>query len=151
LRTDSPATPSLLDEDVTWAATDTGREFVKHPKLVERLRDAINSHDAEEVAACFSTDYRCDMPLHPSQSFRGAQQALNNYTSIFKQTPDLRAEVLRSAVDGAEIWSEWEMRGTTVTGSPTVIRGVVVFTGGVTIDWSRFYLDPVADGLDLVE
>ena len=39
---------------------------------IERLRDAINSHDAARVAACFTENHQCDMPLHPSRSFTGS-------------------------------------------------------------------------------
>ena len=115
------------------------------PTAVERLRDAINSHDPGRVAGCFSTDYRCERPMRPSEGFTGSDQVLRNWTGVFGSMPDLRADVLRAAVNGPEVWSEWEMNGTGPEG-PNVIRGVVVFTvRDDRIDWSRFYLDPVLE------
>ena len=40
-------------------------------RLVERLRDATNSHDPDGVAACFTPDYCSETPLHPARSFTG--------------------------------------------------------------------------------
>jgi hypothetical protein len=40
------------------------------------LRDAINSHDAACVADCFTENYQCDMPLHPSRSITGRARVL---------------------------------------------------------------------------
>jgi hypothetical protein len=36
-----------------------------------RLREAINSLDPANIAACFTADCRCDIPMHPSRSFEG--------------------------------------------------------------------------------
>jgi hypothetical protein len=61
--------------------------------------------------------------------------------------PDITAEVIRTAVSGDVVWSEWEMRGTRPDGTPHLLRGVIVF--GVTegrASWARFYLEPVDDG-----
>lgn len=41
-------------------------------KTIYVLRDAINSHDPNEVTAAFTEDYRCDMPMHPSRDFSGS-------------------------------------------------------------------------------
>jgi hypothetical protein len=59
----------------------------------------------------------------------------------------VHAEVLRTAVEGDTVWSEWEHRGTRPDGSPHVMRGVVIFgvSDGVA-RWARFYLEPVQEG-----
>jgi hypothetical protein len=115
-------------------------------ELIDRLKGAINSHDAIRVAACFSEDYRCEMPLHPSRSFTGSNHVLQNWTELFAKSSDLAARVLRSAANGEEIWSEWEIRGTARNGAPILMRGIVVFTTNhQQIAWTRFYLDPVTD------
>ena len=87
-------------------------------RLVERLRDATNSHDPDGVAACFTPDYRSETPLHPARSFTGRDQVRRNQEKIFTFVPDLTAELLRSAVDGTTIWTEWEHRGTRRDGAP---------------------------------
>jgi hypothetical protein len=130
-------------EDKAATTTDDAARAVD---VVWRLRDAINSHEPRRVAACFSADYRCEVPLHPSRSFSGSQRVFENWSEILGRTPNLQAKVLRTAVEGREIWSEWEMQGINRDGGALLIRGMVVFTAadGV-IDWAHFYLDPVID------
>jgi hypothetical protein len=77
------------------------------PAQVERLRDALNSHDAARVADCFAENYQCDMPTHPSRGFTGRTRVRENYEAIFARVPDLRATVLRSCQDDdSAVWSE---------------------------------------------
>jgi hypothetical protein len=52
--------------------------------------------------------------------------------------------VSASSVDGATAWTEWEMSGTRLDGSPHAMAGVIIF--GVDEDritCARFYLEPV--------
>ena len=110
-----------------------------------RLRGAINSLDPATIAACFTANYRCEIPMHPSRSFEGNAHVVDNWTQILDRTPQLKAEVLRFHA-GELTWSEWEIKGTNTDGSPALIRGCVIctFRDGL-IDWTRFYLDPVTD------
>lgn len=113
---------------------------------IDRLRDAINSGDPARVADCFTDDYRAEVPHHPDQSFVGSERVLTNWTAIFNTTPHLTAEVLRTAVSGAEIWAEWKMSGVTTAGDSVTFAGPAVVTiRGDRINWSRFYLDRVDD------
>jgi hypothetical protein len=113
--------------------------------VLDVLRSAINSHDPQRVAACFTTDFNCERPLRPHEGFVGSTRVQENWTRIFTGLPDLHAEVLRHVRDGAEIWSEWEMRGTGPDGRTALLRGPVIVTApGGRINWARFYLDPVS-------
>ncbi|OZC44622.1 hypothetical protein CH286_20815 [Rhodococcus sp. WWJCD1] len=115
------------------------------PSSVTRLEAAINSHNAEDIAACFSIDYVSEVPQHPMRNFVGRETVERNWTGILARTPDLHARVLRTAIGGFEVWSEWEMEGSTADRSPTVIAGPVIWrtdTDGL-VSWARFYLDPV--------
>jgi hypothetical protein len=115
--------------------------------LLERLRRATNDHDVDAVTACFAVDYRNETPVHPERGFTGREQVRANWAQIFAAIPDVRADVLRYAVDGDTVWSEWEHRGTRADGTAHVMRGVVIF--GVAegrADWARFYLEPVHAG-----
>jgi len=116
------------------------------PVQVERLRDAINSHDAARVADCFTENYQCDMPMHPSRGFAGRARVRENYRAIFARVPDLHANVLRSCQDESEVWSEWEMSGTSDEGIPSMNTGVVIILSTVDglIAHTRFYLDAVS-------
>ena len=114
--------------------------------LVERLRQATNDHDLDAVVDCFAADYRNETPVHPERGFTGQEQVRRNWEQIFAAIPDVSTDVLRCAVDGDSVWSEWEHRGTRRDGSRHVMRGVVIF--GVVDDraaWARFYLEPVEE------
>lgn len=116
------------------------------PAQVERLRDAINSHDADRVADCFAENYQCDMPMHPSRGFTGRARVRENYQAIFARVPDLRATVLRSCQAESGVWSEWEMSGTSDEGIPSVSTAVVIILSMVDerIAHTRFYLDAIS-------
>jgi len=96
---------------------------VTTPDPVARLRDAINSHDPERIAACFTPDYRAEIPHRPAESFTGSDRVAANWTAILARLPDIQARVLRRAADGDEIWSEWEM---TAANRDQVLRGARV-------------------------
>jgi ketosteroid isomerase-like protein len=112
--------------------------------MVDRLTQATNDHDLEGLVACFGEDYVNETPVHPGRSFRGRQQVRRNWEQIFAFVPDLRAEVISSAVAGETAWTEWEMTGTRRDGTAHQMRGVIVFgvSDGVA-QWARFYLEPV--------
>lgn len=93
---------------------------------------------------CFAADYRNETPAHPARGFRGSEQVRRTWQQIFHAVPDVTAQVLRCAVDGDTVWSEWEMRGTRSDGAAHLMRGVIVFgvAAGRAV-WARFYLEPV--------
>jgi SnoaL-like domain len=115
--------------------------------LLERLADAVSSHDPDALEGCFALGYRNETPAHPAQGFTGRAQVRRNWEQIFAFVPDITARVLRSCCDGEVVWSEWEMAGTRRDGTPHEMAGVVVFgvrDGGFA--WARFYLEPVRAG-----
>jgi ketosteroid isomerase-like protein len=114
--------------------------------MVRRLERATNDHDLDALADCFAPGYVNETPAHPARGFSGRDQVRRNWTQIFAGVPDLRAAVLRYAVDGDTVWTEWEMSGTRNDGAAHVMRGVVVF--GVAdgrASWARFFLEPVQE------
>ena len=119
-----------------------------HPyAFVERLRAATNAHDLEALVACFAPDYRNETPAHPERGFVGSDQVRKNWEQIFAFVPDVTTDVVRTAVDGATVWTEWEHRGTRSDGSPHRMAGVIIFgveEGRAT--WARFYVEPVQHG-----
>ena len=119
--------------------------------VVGELRDAINAHDPDRVAACFTDDYRCERPLHPAESFTGSRQVRRNYAQMFAAFAEIEATILRSAEHDREHWSEWEMRAISATGDRVLRRGpVILTTRDGLIDWARFYVDPVDDSTERV-
>jgi ketosteroid isomerase-like protein len=119
--------------------------------MLERLRDATNAHDAEQLASLFAEDYRSAQPLHPARGFGGSSQVLENWSSVFEGVPDFSSELVASAVDGGTEWGEWSWQGHHVDGSPFAMRGVTIFKvrDGLVAE-GRLYMEPVeADGGDI--
>jgi len=115
--------------------------------VAERLCQAVGEHDLEALVGCFDPDYRNETPVHPARGFVGPAQVRANWTQIFGGVPDISAELIRTAVNGDELWSEWEMQGTRRDGSKHLMRGVVIFgIRGDRAEWARFYLEPVDPG-----
>ena len=120
--------------------------------LVDRLVRATNAHDVDAVAACFAPDYENETPVHPSRGFRGRDQVRRNWEQIFAFVPDLKASVVRCAVDEDIAWTEWEMTGMRRDGTAHHMRGVIVFAIHDDVArWARFYLEPVDEGAASVD
>lgn len=114
--------------------------------VVHRLQAATNAHDLDALVDCFTADYLSEIPLHPSRSFRGGDQVRRNWAQILAGVPDLHSKLVREAVDGDVVWTEWEWTGTRRDGAPHLMRGTtIVGVEGERIAWARFYMEPVAD------
>jgi ketosteroid isomerase-like protein len=115
--------------------------------ILERLREAINRHDLDALAARLEPDYHSEFPAHPDRTFRGHEQMRKNRSEIFGAVPDIEAALLRHASEGDTAWAEWEWTGTRSDGAPFAMRGVSV--QGVRQDriaWVRLYMEPVQEG-----
>ena len=75
-------------------------------EIVERLHDAMNRHDLDAFLGQFDPEYRSETPAHPARSFVGREQVRRNWSAIFESTPDFRADLLRTSVDGETVWTE---------------------------------------------
>ena len=114
--------------------------------IIERLQQAQNSHDLEAFVACFAPNYQSAQPMHPDRAFQGAEQVRKNWSKIFQDIPDFRAELLRSAADGDTVWAEWYWFGINRDGAQFAVRGVTIM--GVQADqimWGRLYMEPVQE------
>ena len=112
--------------------------------MLERLLAATNAHDARRLATLFAQDYRSSQPLHPSRSFGGSAQVLENWSSVFEGVPDFTSELIASAVDGDTEWGEWSWQGHHVDGAPFAMRGITILVvrDGVIAE-GRLYMEPV--------
>jgi ketosteroid isomerase-like protein len=121
-------------------------------EVLERQLQALNAHDLDALADTFHEDLRSEDFVHPSQSFVGRDQVVRNWQLVISQVPDLKAELLGSAVDGDTVWSEWRMYGTHRGGKMFDVCGVTVSrVRDGRIAASRRYLAPVEQGTDTVE
>jgi ketosteroid isomerase-like protein len=119
--------------------------------MLERIRDATNSHDARRLASLFAEDYQSTQPAHPSRAFEGGAQVLENWSSVFDGVPDFRSELVASSADGEIEWGEWYWHGHHVDGSPFAMGGVTIFVvrDGL-VAAGRLYMEPVeTDGEDI--
>ncbi len=119
--------------------------------VLERLQEAQNAHDAEQLAALFTDDYQSVQPAHPNRGFGGSDQVLANWSSIFDSIPDFNAELLAWAVDGDKEWSEWHWHGPRTDGSVLCQRGVIIVNvRNNMIAAARLYMEPTeVDGGDI--
>lgn len=116
-------------------------------KMVERLRDASNAHDAEAVAPLFAEDYRSSQPAHPSRAFVGRSKVLANWSSVFEGVPDFTASLVEWTQEGDTEWAAWDWSGTHTDGTPFGMRGVTILTmRGELVAEGRLYLEPVEVG-----
>ena len=119
---------------------------MRHAAFALALRDAANSRSVERVVDCFAENYRNQTPAHPGRGFTGRDQVRRNWNQIFAGVPDHTATLIASTQDADVVWTEWEMRGTRVDGTPHLMCGPIVFTvrdGLATA--ARFYLEPIDD------
>jgi SnoaL-like domain len=122
------------------------------PEVLERLRDAQNSHDLDAFVACFDPQYRSEQPVHPDRAFVGSEQARKNWAEVFAGVPDFQAELLRLASQGDTEWAEWHWHapapighGSTCAGSPSSGSATTASTG-VGSTWKTLKLS--AKGFD---
>jgi ketosteroid isomerase-like protein len=118
----------------------------------ERLRDAMNAHDAPRMAALFAEDYRSVHPPHPNRAFAGRAQVLANWSSVFEGVPDFTSELVASTVDGDTEWGEWDWHGHHTDGSPFAMRGVVIVAvrDGLVAE-GHLYMEPVDEGSEAID
>jgi ketosteroid isomerase-like protein len=112
-------------------------------EFLDNFRAAVASHEPDRVVDCFREDCRFDLPVYPSRSFVGRDQARQNWTMIFATVPDLQIELLDATHDGDTCWAEWKYSGTRTDGTPHLMRGVTVITvdGTSRLREARFYVD----------
>jgi ketosteroid isomerase-like protein len=112
--------------------------------VIDRLADAINTHDLEALAACFAPSFANDWPAHPARSFTGADQVRRNWGAIFHAHPTVRAHILRRVHSDDETWAEWEFTSEIRGGVQFWQRGVIVVKADEgRIVKATFYMEPV--------
>lgn len=124
------------------------------PTVLQRMSDAINAHDVDAIANCFTNDYKGEQPLHPEIAVilqrrgyaNGLAQVRENWTGLFAQVPDLRATLVAATIHDDFAWAEWHWQGTRTSGAALNLRGVSVagLRNGI-MAWARIYMEPIQD------
>jgi ketosteroid isomerase-like protein len=114
--------------------------------IVLRLTAAMNDHDVDKLVECFSPSYRSEQPVHPNRSFGGFDQVRKNWSQMFAEVPDMRAEVRNQALSGSTVWLEWIWKGSRASGSVFEMTGVTIMDiRDGEIEWARLYMEPVEE------
>jgi hypothetical protein len=111
------------------------------PKVLERLRDALNGRDLDAMLECFDPDYKSEQPAHPNRGFGGKEQVRKNWSGMFESFPDFEAELLRHSSDGDVLWSEWYWSATGLRMAGIILMGV----REDRISWARLYMETVEE------
>ena len=111
-------------------------------RVMDRMLEALSSHDARRFAALFADDYVSVQPAHPDRAFTGSEQVRKNWTEVFAGVPDFHAELVGTSVDGDTLWAEWHWTGTGLDMAGVVLFGI---RDGL-IAWARLYVEPVEQG-----
>lgn len=115
--------------------------------VVEQMLEAMNSHNLDAFVACFAEDYDSRHPVHPDRTFVGNVQVRRNWTGMFGGVPDFHADLVRTAVSGDTVWTQWAWSGTRLDGEPFAMAGVIIF--GVKqnrFSWADFFMESVEQG-----
>jgi predicted SnoaL-like aldol condensation-catalyzing enzyme len=112
---------------------------------ISELREAINAHDAERMAAQFAPNYRSEQPAHPNRGYGGKQTFTEMWGELFGAVPDLTSEVVAEVADGARVWVEWHWLGHYTDGSLFEMRGITIteLTDDGLVVANRLYVEPV--------
>jgi uncharacterized protein len=112
--------------------------------LVDKMARAMNVHDVEGVVALVDPEYQSEQPAHPDRAFAGREQVRKNWSTIFSRVPNLRADIIRTSVDGDTVWTEWWWHGVRSDGTKFDYRGVTLFRiwNGRIVS-GRLFMEPV--------
>lgn len=138
----------------SYGETPTGAAGrpARDPRVVaERWVRALTAHDLEAAVACFAPDYHDEAPARRGEFIQGNEKVRENVAALFRDIPDLRADLLRSVADGDTVWMEWRMHGTRPDVTRMEFVGVNLF--GVRDEqfvWARIYTELVREvgGID---
>lgn len=108
---------------------------------VDRFFRALNDADVAALHDCLHPDFEMVVPQRPDRGFRGRDREIGSMSYLFDTYPDFAVEVLRTAVDGDEVWTETTAHATGLEMAAVVIWSVDRSTG--TLRVGRYYSEPV--------
>lgn len=115
-------------------------------EIVARWTRALTQHDLDAAIACFHPDYRDEAPTRRGEVVEGRDQVRDNFVRLFREVPDLRADLLSTVRSGETVWMEWRMSGTRNDGTLMEFAGVNIFeVKGDQFVRGRIYTELVRD------
>lgn len=107
---------------------------------------AMTEHNLDGATACFHPNYRDEAPARRGEIVNGRDQVRRNFERLFRDVPNLRAELLATAGSGDTVWMEWRMSGSRRDGSQLEFAGVNIFElEGDQFVRGRIYTELVRD------
>lgn len=116
-------------------------------RLLERMHTALNSRDLTNLLKLMQVDFELTRPAAPGTDTTGLEPVRENWDNIFTKYPDFHADLLRQALEGNIIWSEWRWYGKSENGDTINQAGVIIM--GIEqglIAWTRSYMHDVTEG-----
>lgn len=113
-------------------------------RLLERLHTALNTRDLTNLLHLLQVDFEQIYPTSPDRNTTGLEPVREAWGNLFETYPDFRADLLRQAIDGSTIWTEWRFTGGANQEKPLDMGGVIIM--GVEeglIAWNRFYVSDI--------
>ena len=103
----------------------------KERRLLEKLFEAFNRHDADGVMACFASEavfFTAAGPTPEGKRVEGHDAIRAAFASVWGAMPDVRWTVRRISLhDGGGV-AEWLFSGTPASGKRIEVEGVDLFT-----------------------
>lgn len=141
----------LYTFDVFWARMPTAGHASGPVAVARRWVQSLTDHDLDAAVECFEDGYADEAPARRGESVQGRDAVRRNFQRLFADIPDLAAELLRTVVDGHQLWMEWRMRGTRRDATEMEFVGVNIFeVEGERFRSGRIYTELVRDagGID---
>jgi ketosteroid isomerase-like protein len=114
-------------------------------RVLERMVRALNDRDLNAYVDCYAEDYRSVQPVHPDWSYTGKAHLRWNWTGIFENVQEFRADLLRYTITGDTVWTEWYWSGVQPDDSPLTVAGVIIMEiEDEKIASARIYMESVA-------
>lgn len=116
-------------------------------RLLERFHTALNTRDIANLVHLLQVDFEQFRIGQSQRNTVGIEAARQEWERMFTTFTNFRADLLRQAIEGNVIWSEWRFSGNRGSGQGSDLRQEGVIILGVEeglIAWTRTYLVDVA-------
>lgn len=116
-------------------------------RLLERFHTALNTRDITNLVHLLQVDFEQFRIGQSQRNTVGIEAARQEWERMFTTFNDFRADLVRQAIEGNVVWSEWRFSGSRGAGQGGDLRQEGVIILGVEeglIAWTRTYLVDVA-------
>ena len=112
-------------------------------RLLERFHTAINTRDLTNLVHLLQVDFEYFDLFRPENNSTGLEAARTRWDGLFNRYPNFQADLVRQAIEGNTIWTEWRWRGGP-SGNENGFKQVGVVIFGVEqglLAWARLFMN----------